>query len=105
MGLSGRGFGAFCILLAIAIMAANVASFLFLQWYWRWGFLLAPPLFFSGLVLVLFPDRFTRLDSGPSGVGAKLVGALVFRGFLGGLVLGGILAYDPVAAMRSLGLQ
>src|SRR5262245_1090263 len=77
MGLSGRGFGVICLLLGVAIMAANVTSLVVLQRYWRWGFVLPPALFFSGLVLVMLPERLTRLDSGSKGAGSNVVGALL----------------------------
>lgn len=105
MGLSGRGFGAICLLGGIAVMAANVASFVVFQRYWRWAFLLPPALVFVGLGLVILPERLTRLDSGSKGVGSKLVGALLLLALLGGLVVGGFLAYDPASTMRWIGLH
>ena len=38
-------------------MAANVASILFFQRYWRWAFFLPPALVFVGFVLVILPGR------------------------------------------------
>lgn len=99
MGLSGRGFGAICLLGGIAVMAANVGSIVFFQWYWRWAFLLPPALVFVGIVLVILPERLTRLDSGPKGVGSKLVGVLLLLALLGGLVVGGFLAHDPASTI------
>src|SRR5262245_6694581 len=99
MGLSGRGFGAICLIGGIAVIAANVASTVFFQRYWRWAFLLPPALVFVGLVLVILPGRLTRLDSESKGLGSKLVGALLLLAFLGGLVVGGFMAYDPASTI------
>jgi hypothetical protein len=95
--MSGRQFGAACFLLGLVTLAGNIAALVFAGMYWRLLFLLPPMLALGGFVLVLLPERLTRLGTRSAAAGILMLGALAI-----GLAIGGVLAYDPVGVLRWL---
>jgi hypothetical protein len=99
-GWSGRQFGFACLFFGCAVLVADSAALLVLRRYWAGLFLLAPPITLAGVALLALPDRLTATTEKSLVAGAALAAALVV-----GFAIGGLLAWDPVAVLRWLGLQ
>jgi hypothetical protein len=101
---TARRFGMVSILIGVIGLILNGALLVAMHRDYPALWVLSPAVIGSGLVFALLPAELARLDGENKGIVPKLVGFLILCGLLVGGVLGGLLAYDPVAAMRRLGL-
>jgi hypothetical protein len=88
--------------IGLACLLADGAALIVLGGYWVLPFLLGPPVAFAGLTLLLLPARWT--GAAPSAPGGLLVRLVLGLALLAGLVVGAVLAWNPVAVMKWLGL-
>jgi drug/metabolite transporter (DMT)-like permease len=90
--------GAICVAIGVVGVAVNFVLLKLTQEYWPVLFVLGAPVFFGGAVLLLLP-------AGPNRSRTRVVLARVVLGLalLIGLLVGALLTWDPLAALKWAG--
>src|SRR5947209_20618468 len=99
---SGRAAGAACLAIGVASLLADGVALVVMGGYWVLPFLLGPPVAFAGVALLLLPTRWT--GAAPSAQAFVLARLVLGLALLSGFAVCAVLALDPVASLKWLGL-